>query len=114
MNGFPGAQLLDSSGGQLPTQVVRGGNFPFTNLAPAPVIVAGGATVYFNMAYSDVPTGTATSCPTATQIEVTPPNAVDHDVVPVQLVVCGGGMLTVSPVFGATSPGAQTTAPPQA
>lgn len=113
MNGFPGAQLLDSSGGQLPTHVVRGGNFPFTNLAPAPVILLGGATAYFNVAYSDVPTGSATSCPTAAQIEVTPPNAVDHDVVPVQLVVCGAGTLTVSPVFSSTSPGAQTTAPPQ-
>jgi hypothetical protein len=112
MNGFPGAQLLDASGTQLPTHVVSGGNYGFTNFAPAAVALAPGATAYFNMAYSDVPTGSQAVCPTAAQIEVTPPHASDHDVVPVRLTVCAGGALTVSPVFSAGSPQSQTTAPP--
>jgi len=113
MNGFPGGQLLDSSGTQLPTDVVRGGSYPFTSLPPSLVNLAPGATAYFNMGYSDVPTGSETSCPAATQIEVTPPNAVDHDVIAVQITACDAGKLTVSPVFATGSPSSHTTAPPQ-
>jgi Protein of unknown function (DUF4232) len=113
MNGFPGAQLLDGSGTELPTHVVRGGNYQFTNFSPMPVVLTAGAMAYFNLAYSDVPTGSETSCPTAAQIEVTPPNAFDHDVVSVSFEVCNGGTLTVSPVFGHGALGSQTTAPPQ-
>jgi hypothetical protein len=113
LDGYPGAQLLDSSGAELPTHVVRGGNIQFTNFAPASVVLAAGDTAYFNLAYSDVPTGTETTCPTASQIEVTPPQASDHDVVVAHIVVCGAGTLTVSPVFSSSSPETQTTAPPQ-
>jgi len=111
MDGYPSAQLLDASGTELPTHVVSGGNYQFTNFAPSPVQLAPGATAYFNLAYSDVPSGGETTCPTAAQIEVTPPHAVDHGVVAVQLAACGAGTLTVSPVFGSGSPGSQTTAP---
>jgi hypothetical protein len=76
------------------------------------VTLAAGATAYFNLAYSDVPTGSETSCPTAAKIEVTPPHAVDHDVVTIDATVCGAGTLTVSPVFSSSSPQSQTTAPP--
>jgi hypothetical protein len=114
MTGFPGLQLVDAAGNQLPTHVVSGGNYSFTNFAPTAVMLTSGATAYFNMAYSDVPTGSETTCPTATHLDVTPPHASDHDVVPVQFTVCGGGTLTASPVFGAGSPQSQTTAPPHA
>ncbi|HEY5023431.1 MAG TPA: DUF4232 domain-containing protein [Acidimicrobiales bacterium] len=113
MNGYPGAQLVGASGTQLPTHVVSGGSYQFTSFAPAPVTLAPGATAYVNLAYSDVPSGTETTCPTATQIQVTPPHAVDHDVVAVNATVCNGGTLTVSPVFSQSSPQVQTTAPSQ-
>jgi len=112
MTGFPYPQLLDATGAQLTTQVVRAGNYAFTDITPVPVVLAPGATAFFNLAYSDVTTGTEASCPTAAQVEVTPPGAVDHDVVKVQLVVCNAGTVTVSPVFAAGSAAAQTTAPP--
>jgi len=114
IDGYPGAQLLDASGTELPTHVVSGGNFQFSNFAPAPVVLAAGDTAYFNLGYSDVPTGSETSCPTAAQIEVTPPHAVDHDVVSVHITACAAGTLTVSPVFSSSSAQTQTTAPPQA
>jgi hypothetical protein len=113
MNGFPGIQLVGGSGAQLATHVVSGGNYQFTNFAPSPVMLGAGATANFNLAYSDVPVGTEASCPAVAQIQITPPHASDHDTVPVQWTVCGGGTVTVSPVFGAGSPGSQTTAPPQ-
>ncbi len=113
MKGYPGAQLVDSSGTELPTHVVSGGSYQFTDFAPAAVTLAAGATAYFNLAYSDVPSGTETTCPTATQIEITPPGAVDHDTLSINATVCSSGTLTVSPVFSSSSPQTQTTAPAQ-
>jgi hypothetical protein len=111
MKGYPGALLVSASGSQLPTRVVPGGSYSFTNLTPAQVVLSAGQTAYFNLAYSDVPTGTEASCPTAAQVQLTPPGASDHDVVAVQFQACNGGTLTVSPVFAAGSPASQTTAP---
>jgi hypothetical protein len=82
-------------------------------MAPTTVTLAMGESVYFNIGYSDVPTGQETSCPTSSSVEVTPPNAYDHLVLAVRMAPCGGGTLVVSPVFpspGSTSDTA-TTAP---
>lgn len=112
LDGYPGAQLYDSGNSALPTNVVRGGSYSFTDFAPSLVTMAAGASAYLNMAYSDVPTGSE-QCPTAASMWVTPPDAVDHLVLTQQFVVCNGGRLTVSPVFGQGSPETRTTAPPQ-
>jgi len=112
LGGYPGLQLLGASGSALPTRVIRGGSYSFTAIAPTAVTLSPGQSVYFNIGYSDVPAGSETSCPTSTSLEVTPPNAYDHLVLTAGLAPCGGGTLVVSPVFSATGPGAQTTAPP--
>ncbi|HLX87622.1 MAG TPA: DUF4232 domain-containing protein [Acidimicrobiales bacterium] len=112
MNGYPGAQLYDNNGAALATTVVPGGTYNFTNFAPAPTTVAAGGSAYVNFGYSDVPTG-AGACPTAASMWVTPPDAPDHLVVTQNFVVCNG-KVTMSPVFGSTSPEVQTTAPPHA
>ncbi|MHB8439162.1 MAG: DUF4232 domain-containing protein [Acidimicrobiales bacterium] len=111
LEGYPGAQLNGSDGSALPTDVVRGGPYAFVSFAPTPVSLAPGASAYFNMGYSDVPTGT-TACSAAASMWVTPPNDVDHVTITQQLEVCDGGRINVSPVFGANSPDTQTTAPP--
>jgi hypothetical protein len=111
LSGYPGLQLLTSAGANLPTTVVRGGNYGFTNMTPTTVTLSTGQTAYFNIGYSDVPVGTEQTCPSSPSLEVTPPNASDHLVVAVTLAPCGGGTLVVSPVFSATGPGSQTTAP---
>jgi Protein of unknown function (DUF4232) len=110
--GYPGMQLLNASGADIPTTTVRGGGESFTDFAPATVEVGPGDTAYFNMAYSDVTTGTESSCPTATAIEAIPPNTSTPLQVAAQFVVCNSGTVTVSPVFGKGSPNVQTTAPP--
>ncbi len=112
LGGYPGLQLLGPSGSPLPTKVVRGGSYGFTTIAPTIVTLAQGQSAYFNIGYSDVPVGNETSCPSSGALEVTPPNAFDHLLLTVTLSPCGGGTLVVSPVFSATGPGAQTTAPP--
>ena len=111
--GYPGIQLVSAAGTNLPTTTVRGGSESFTDFAPTTVDVGPGATAYFNMAYSDVTTGTETSCPTATGLKAIPPNTSTSLSVAAQFVVCNNGTVTVSPVFGKDSPETQTTAPPQ-
>lgn len=110
IEGYPGALLYDANGSPLPTDVVRGGTFNFTDFAAAPVTVAAGSTAFFNVAYSDVPTNNAT-CPSAASLWVTPPDDTDHLTVTARIMACDGGKLTVSPVFAAGSPASQTTAP---
>jgi len=111
MDGFPSLELLGTGGAQLPTHVVQGGTYSFTDYAPDALTLAPGQSAYFNMGFSDVPTG-STSCDSVTQIEIFPPKASDDDVVAAPgLTVCDGGRVTVSPVFGTGGP--ETTAPPQ-
>ncbi|HVB93510.1 MAG TPA: DUF4232 domain-containing protein [Acidimicrobiales bacterium] len=114
LNGYPGLGMTGSNGASLTTTVVRKGNYPFTAMAPTTVTLAGGQMAFFNMGYSDVPTGSATSCPTAANLVITPPNSYTSMSIPAQLAPCNNGTITVSPVFTASSPGAQTTAPPPA
>jgi hypothetical protein len=110
--GYPGMQMLASSGASLPTVVVRKGTYPFTAMAPATVALGPGQSAYFNIGYSDVPTGSETSCPTSASVQVTPPNALDHLVLTAALGPCNAGTLVVSPVFLSTGANSQTTAPP--
>jgi hypothetical protein len=112
LSGYPGVQLLGSGGADIATNTVEGGGESFTNFAPSTVAVAGGATAFFNMGYSDVTTGTETSCPTATALQVTAPGTSSPLHVSGQFEVCNGGTVNVSPVFGRNSPQTQTTAPP--
>lgn len=112
LSGFPGAEMLDSSGKPLATQTtVRGGNYSFTNFPAARVTLAPGTTAYFNLGYSDVPTGNETSCPSSAELEVTPPNDYTQLTVAFQATACNHGTLVVSPVFAAGSSASQTTAP---
>ena len=112
LGGFPGMQMLSSSGSSLPTTVVRTGSYAFTAMPATTVTIAPGQSAYFNVGYSDVPVGNETSCPTSASVQVTPPNAVDHLVMSAALAPCGGGTLVVSPVFLSTGANSQTTAPP--
>ncbi len=112
LGGYPGMQMLASSGAPLPTTVVRKGSYSFTDMTPTSVTLAPGQSVYFNIGYSDVPVGNETTCPTSASVQVTPPNASDHLVVVAALAPCGTGTLVVSPVFASTGANSQTTAPP--
>ncbi|MHB8219063.1 MAG: DUF4232 domain-containing protein [Acidimicrobiales bacterium] len=102
LGGYPGMQLLTSSGTALPTDVIRGGrHFPAAqaNEPATTVTLAPGQAVAFDFIYSDVPVGTETSCPASTKAEITPPNDYSHAVVTAPITACGGGTVYVSPVF---------------
>ena len=111
LSGYPGLQLLSSTGASLPTNVVRKGTYSFTAMSPTTVLVAPGQSAFFNIGYSDVPVGTETTCPTSASMEITPPNDYDHLAVAASLSPCGGGTMVVSPVFLANGANSQTTAP---
>ena len=96
--GYPGAQLLSSSGAALPTTVARGGTALFSARPPALVTLPVNGTATFDLGYSDVPSGGASSCPIASRLEVTPPNAYRFLVISATIEACRG-QLTVSPVY---------------
>jgi hypothetical protein len=112
MWGYPGALMLSEGGTPIATDVKRGGSLSFLNIAVTTVSIASGGSAYFNLGYSDVPTGGESSCPTSKSLEITPPNDTVQLIVQVAIQACGGGELSVSPVFGSSSPATSTTAPP--
>jgi hypothetical protein len=94
--GFPGMALQDASKNAMTTTVVRnGGQLPST--APGSVALAPGGVASFTVSWSDVPTGSATNCPTSASALVTPPDETDALTVALQATACGGE-LDVSPV----------------
>ncbi len=101
--GYPGMQLLDGSGNDLPTNVIRGGGpqfeAPQANGAPSTVVLAAGQTAAFSLSYEDVPVGSETSCPTSVHALVTPPGNFTSATVPLAIAPCGGGTIHVSPVY---------------
>jgi hypothetical protein len=111
--GYPGALLLASGGSPLNTVVIRGGSLSFLNILVTTVSVASGGSAFFNLGYSDVPTSGETTCPTASSLEITPPNDTEHLIVQASIDACGGGKLSVSPMFGSSGSATSTTAPPE-
>jgi hypothetical protein len=105
LSGYPALQMVDGSGSAVPTMTVDGGHYGFTSQAPAPVTLAAGQAGSFNIGYSDVPTGTETSCPTSAALQITPPAAHDRVTVSASLAPCGGGTLVVSPILPGASGG---------
>jgi hypothetical protein len=109
LGGYPGLQMFNSGGAALPTTVVRGGTYNFTNFPATTVSIAPGQAVYFNLGYTDVASGNQASCPTSATLHVTPPNSFTSLTLAAQLGPCNNGSITVSPVFSATNAAAAAT-----
>ena len=109
----PGSAPRPQAGRALPTKVVRKGSYSFTAMAPTTVTLAPGASVYFNIGYSDVPVGSETCCPSSAVTRghpaqrLRPPGGGGH-VGPVWGWEHGG----VAGLLGHRAPARQTTAPP--
>jgi hypothetical protein len=110
--GYPGALMLADTS-PLTTVVKRGGDLSFLDIAVSTVRIAPGDSAYFNLGYSDVVSSGETTCPKSSTLEITPPNDTEQLLVQIQIDPCDGGLLSVSPVFGSSSPSTQTTAPPE-
>jgi hypothetical protein len=100
--GYPGMQLKNSAGTNIPTTVVRGGvtfGTPAANASPSRVTLGKGQQAQFTVHYSDVPVGNETSCPTSASALVTPPNDYSQLTVALQIGPCNNGTVHVSPVY---------------
>ena len=96
--GFVGGQLYGAQGQALPTQVVRNGGIFGTKPAPTQFLLLPGESATFQVAWSDVPSGTQT-CPTAVRLDITPPDeTTTTPVLGTYSVAPCGGVLDVTPV----------------
>lgn len=96
--GYPGAQLLDAQFNPLPTNVIRGGGFIFPDPGPQLVVVPASGTANFGLEFEVIPVGNEVTCPTSSQIAVTPPDEFDPIIIPAAINACGGGTLHVTAV----------------
>lgn len=96
--GFVGAQMLDAQNNPLPTNVVRNGGQLSNQPGPTLFTVPAAGSATFLMHWEDVPVGNETSCPTSSQLEVTPPDEFDSLVIPIQIMACNRGELDVAAV----------------
>ncbi|MGH9021294.1 MAG: DUF4232 domain-containing protein [Acidimicrobiales bacterium] len=108
-DGYPTLTLLDRLGAVLTSRTVdvpgqsTAVTFLDSRAKPAPTrhVVASGATLTFSLAYSDVPTGSQTTCPSAQTVSVG--FAAGESSAPVTPAVapapCDGGLVWVSPLY---------------
>jgi len=108
--GYPGMQMLDSGGHPIATEVIRGTSTTVPSVPEQVVDVAPGAEASFDLGFPDGTGYGGAVCPTSTEVEFTPPNAVQPITVPLQIQPYGGGTIAelqcgqihVSPVFSGT------------
>lgn len=102
-NGYPRIALFSGSSAPLNVTMVNGLSVtlsPPANGAPSPVAVAPSSTAQFAYQYSDVPTGSETSCPTSETAAVTLPGAtMSSALFPLSIAPCSNGTIRVSPVY---------------
>jgi Protein of unknown function (DUF4232) len=107
MIGYPGLSRASSTGVVVPTTVVHGLTVNLSGppaQPPALVTLTSTQQAEFTFQYSDVTTGTETSCATSTTASVTSPGATAASA-PVALMAtaCNNGTVNVSPVYAATA-----------
>ena len=95
LQGFPRLKLRNAAG-PLPTRVRHGGLAILEHPA-LPVVLAPGKVASLLVTYSDVPTGAATSCPTATTLVVILRGGHGRLLVPATIGACNRGLLRESP-----------------
>ncbi len=107
--GYPGMQMLGSSGQPIQTDVIRGTSVTVPSVAERLVTLAPGGKAWFDMGYSDGTGYGYDTCPTSTLVEFTAPNDFQSITVSLQIQPYGGatiaqlhcGEIHVSPVFAA-------------
>jgi len=100
--GYIGIGLLDANKHPLPSNIVRGGGMGSEKQLPKTLVtLAPGQVAHVEYSFSDVPSGTATSCPTSTYVQITPPDETDYLLVTEKLGPCQGGEIGI----GAVQPG---------
>jgi hypothetical protein len=105
MMGYPSLARFDSTGAPVATTVVDGLTVNLSGPPTAPptlVTLTATQQAEFTFQYSDVTTGTETSCASSTTLSVTPPGATTASTpAPLTMAPCSNGTVEVSPVYAA-------------
>jgi Protein of unknown function (DUF4232) len=106
MMGYPSMALLYPGGTTLPVTMADGLTVSVSGpatAAPTLVTLAPGAAATFTYQYSDVPTGSETSCPSSTNVSAIPPGTSNgSQPIPLVLSPCDNGTIHVSPVYASS------------
>jgi hypothetical protein len=99
LNGYVTVHMLDAVDAPMPTVDIPGGGIFANWPGPSPVALAPGASAPFGIAWSDVPTGSETTCPQASSLNVTPPGQTDPlNIALPSLAPCNAGRINVGPL----------------
>jgi hypothetical protein len=103
MDGYPTMALRDTAGAAVPVTIVDGLTVSVSgsaNAPPARVTLAPGTRAQFAYQYSDVPSGSETTCPRSSTATVTPPGTGTASApIGLSIAPCGNGTIRVSPVY---------------
>ena len=107
IDGYPTLTRFDASGTTVPTTLVHGLTINESgppSQPPAVVTLTPSQQAEFTFQYSDVVTGTETSCATSTTLSVTTPGATSAST-PLTLPInaCNSGTVNVSAIYAATA-----------
>ena len=96
--GFPGAVMLDAQHLPMTSHALwQTSAYMYSNQMKTLVTLAPGGSAYFAVTWSDVTTGSATTCPASSYLSVTPPNDFSVLTVADQINACDSN-LVISPV----------------
>ena len=101
--GWPGVQLLSSSGSALPTDAERTSSDMLGATPATDITLKPGQEASFRLIASDFASGSTASCPNATALQIIAPN----DTATLRVAISGGipacGRATLSPLMAGTS-----------
>jgi hypothetical protein len=105
--GYPTLFRFATGGASVPVEVSDGITVGIPgppSQPPALVSLAPGAQAEFTYQYSDVTTGSETTCATSTTMSVSTPGSTESAPFALTMAPCGGGLVHVSPVYAGTAP----------
>jgi hypothetical protein len=107
MEGYPSVARFDSAGTAVVTTVVEGLTVNLSGpptQPPSLVTLTSSQGAEFTFEYSDVPTGTETTCASSATLSVTPPGATTASTpAPLIMAPCNNGTVEVSLVYAAAA-----------
>lgn len=107
IDGYPNLTRYDASGSIVPTTLVHGLTVNLSgppSQPPSLVTLTSTQQAEFTFQYSDVVTGSETSCAVSSTLSVTTPGAASPSTpVPLTISACHNGTVDVSPVYAATA-----------
>jgi hypothetical protein len=104
MMGYPTLAMVSAGGTTLPITMADGLTVDIStpaNAPPSSVTLEPGSTAAFTYQYSDVISGSETSCPSSATVTVKPPGATASPPIALVLDPCDNGTIRVSPVYPA-------------